>query len=78
MNNKIDWIAARAKWESDPKLTHAALALELGVSKQAVGKRVKTEGWTRKKDYFRCQRAGYCATFEGWKVAQINYKVTYG
>jgi DNA-binding XRE family transcriptional regulator len=45
--SKVDWIAARAKWESNPKLTHEALALEIGVSKQAVGKRVNKEKWSR-------------------------------
>jgi len=49
VSNKIDWIAARAKWESNPKLTHEALALEIGVSKQAVGKRVNKEGWSRQQ-----------------------------
>jgi hypothetical protein len=48
MANKIDWIAARVKWENDPRLTHEALALEIGVSKQAVSGQIKRKGWAKK------------------------------
>ncbi len=77
MTSKIDWIAARTKWESDPKLTHEALARELGVTKQAVTGQVKRKGWSRGRDYFSCQRAGYCSAFTNLNFAKISYKVSW-
>ncbi len=41
------WAAARAKWEADAALSHADIAADLGVSRQAVAKRAAAEGWAR-------------------------------
>lgn len=41
------WQSARAKWEADPAESYESVAKVLGVSKQAVGKRAKEEGWEK-------------------------------
>ena len=45
-----EWAAARAAWESEPALSIAALAVRLGVSKQAAAAKAKRDGWEKKAD----------------------------
>ena len=47
---KDQWAQARIRWEADPTLSFEDMAQTLGVSKQAVGKRAKDEGWEREPD----------------------------
>ncbi len=42
-----EWQAARQRWEADPTLSFEALAEDLSVSRQAVSKKAKQEGWTK-------------------------------
>lgn len=44
------WAIIRAKWEADPLLTFEEAGKEFGVSKQAVSKRARDGGWTRRTD----------------------------
>jgi len=44
------WAAARIKWESDPTVTFEAVGLLMGVSRVAVSKRAKSDGWERITD----------------------------
>lgn len=45
--SKVDWERARTLWEADPKLSMAGLARLINVSKEAVSKRAKAEGWVK-------------------------------
>lgn len=45
--DEIDWNRARILWEADPKLSQAALARMINVSKEAVSKRCRSEKWTK-------------------------------
>ncbi len=42
------WAVSRAAWESDPKITHGQIGESLGVSKQAVAKKAKEQGWQKR------------------------------
>lgn len=42
------WAAARARWESEPKLNFADIGETLGVSKQAVQLQAKKRGWSKR------------------------------
>lgn len=42
------WKFARAQWEAEPLMTHAQVGDQLCVSKQAVQKRAKAEGWQKR------------------------------
>ena len=43
-----EWELARKKWEVGPALNFVDIAKELGVTRQAVQRRAKREGWTRR------------------------------
>ena len=47
----MDWTTARFEYETDCTVTQAQLAEQLGVTHQAVSKRVKKEGWTKAVDH---------------------------
>ena len=46
--SRKQWQDARSRWEGDDSLTHEALAIEIGVSKQAVAGQIKRGNWARK------------------------------
>lgn len=41
------WKQARQRWEADPALTFEALADKLTVSRQAISKKAKADGWAK-------------------------------
>lgn len=45
--NADQWQDARQAWEADPTLTFESLAEKLGLSRQAVSKKAKGDGWTK-------------------------------
>lgn len=42
-----DWARARLLWEAAPQMSQAEVARMLGVSKMAVTRRIKSEGWKK-------------------------------
>lgn len=43
-----NWAIARARWEGEPRCSFPDLTDFLGVSKQAIAKRAKKDGWAKK------------------------------
>jgi len=50
MVSTMEWASARAQWESNPTLSFARIAENLGVSRQAVAKRARVRAWSRRSD----------------------------
>lgn len=48
--SRFQWAAARAMWESDPRISLVQIAESLGVSRQAAQKRANTDGWRKRED----------------------------
>ncbi len=48
MPTKEDWEKARKAWEVGPALSYVDIAQELGVTRQAVSRRARREGWTKR------------------------------
>lgn len=47
------WAAARLRWETEPPCTYNDLVETLGVSKQAIAKRARKDGWAKQLDMAR-------------------------
>jgi hypothetical protein len=47
------WAAARLRWETEPTCTYNDLAAILGISKQAIAKRARLDGWEKQLDMAR-------------------------
>lgn len=47
---KEQWEHARIMWESDTKVSYADVGLNLGISKQAVGKKAADQKWQKRMD----------------------------
>lgn len=43
-----NWAIARARWEGEPRCSYSDLTDFLGISKQAIAKRAKKDGWAKK------------------------------
>ncbi|MGF6641855.1 hypothetical protein [Paraburkholderia sp. MM6662-R1] len=48
--SRIQWAAARAMWESDPRINFVQIAESLGTTRQAVQKRSSVDGWAKRTD----------------------------
>lgn len=44
------WLAARQRWEADPRANFETIGKEMGVSRVAVSKHADKEGWARAKN----------------------------
>lgn len=53
------WKEARILWESDDKISYGDVAKKLSISKQAVGKKAKVEGWQRKMNLQKVAAEAY-------------------
>lgn len=47
------WTAARLRWETEPTCQYSDLVEFLGISRQGIGKRARSEGWSKMLDMGR-------------------------
>ncbi len=59
--NEERWAIARGRFESDPQETFAALARDLGCSRQSVQEKAKKDGWVKAKNNAEISAAAHIA-----------------
>lgn len=55
--SKTQWLDVRDKWESDPKLSFGNLAVEYGISRQAITLKARRESWQKTGNLAAINRA---------------------